>query len=188
MNKSILFLFIVLGLSGTSNAQSGVAVGVGLSLGQTHYDLVNRSAGFLTGWHASISGRLWPGLYYFRPGIELHRISLVTIPQLDPFTNIPSVYLIKVPLQGGVRLVNIEHFELRTQIGLVGTYAMLIEDNDFGLNYDTIEDYQLGALFGLGIDIGPITLDVSREISLTQFYHDQDDFLHYWLISAGLFF
>ena len=107
---------------------------------------------------------------------------------LDPFSNLPAMYLLKFPAQLGLRIVKSENFNLRITGGFQFSYTISIEKNSLGLNHNTITDTQVGALFGAGLDLGPITFDVNFEKGMTEFYTNTGYTSDYILISAGVFF
>ena len=172
---AVLLLFTLL-----SNAQSGAVIGVGASLGYTDNPAVMAKAGALSGWHISVTARLGPDFWYLKPGLELHKIQLESSGVFDPFKESPAMFIVKGPVQLGARIFKVGNLLFRASAGL-GT-------NSLSLDHNTLRDLHLGALGGLGLDIGPFAIDFQFEKGFTELYKSTDYKIDYVTVTTGIFF
>ena len=184
--------FILIGMFGLislgSYSQSGVVASVGLSMAFSDNPLVNKPNELMSGMHASLTGRLGTNNLFLRPGIELHKVKLLSKEMLDPFFFFFAAYFLKIPLQLGYKLINTDAFKFRLMAGGQFTYTAFIEDNELGLDHNSINDVSFGALIGAGLDFGPLAIDVNFEKGLTELYHDTNYKTDYIVVSLGFFF
>ncbi len=188
MKIRFILFFIFLCLQTVPYAQSGLVLGGGISLGYTDNPLTAGDGKVISGFHVSLNGRFGQDIWYLRPGLELHILKLEGEKLLDPFSDKAAMYVLKVPAQIGLRLIKTELFSLRLAGGFVFSYVTSIQENSISLNHDTVTDTQFGSLIGLGIDLGPICLDLHFEKALTELYKDTDYSIDYFFITAGIFF
>lgn len=182
----LLILFVCWGAK--TNGQSGLVLAVGASMGYTDNPATRANGEMLSGFHGSLSGRFGSNYWYVRPGIELHVIKLLPAKLLNPFNDKPAMYLLKVPVQLGIRLIKTDLFKLRVAGGMQFSYVTSIDDNTFNLDHNTITDTQFGALIGAGIDLGPMCFDVNFEKGITELYTNTGYTSDYIFISVGFFF
>lgn len=184
--------FILTGLLGLlslgSYSQSGMVASVGLSMAFSDNPAVNKPDELMSGMHASITGRFGANNLFLRPGLELHKVKLQSKEMLDPFSNLPAAYFLKFPLQIGYKVINTEAFKLRLMGGGQFSYTAFIQENELGLDHNSINDVSLGALVGAGVDFGPLVIDVNFEKGLTALYNDTDYKADYIIVSLGFFF
>ncbi len=188
MIKQFILIALLALISQVNYAQSGVVASVGLSMAFTDNPQTNAPDEVISGMHAGLTGRFGANRLYLRPGLELHKLKLKSKIMLDPFSDLPDVYFLKIPLQLGYKLINTDRFKFRLMAGAQFSYTCFIEENKLGLNHDVINDASFGALVGAGVDFGPLVIDVNFEKGLTAFYHDTDYKTDYILISLGFFF
>ncbi|MBK7810717.1 MAG: hypothetical protein IPI50_05635 [Saprospiraceae bacterium] len=182
----LLLLAIILPILGTG--QSGLVVSAGVSTLKTEYPLVNQSGFWNRGWHLGLTTRLGKDFWYGKVGLELHKIELAGNNRIEIFTDVPSAYFLKFPLQIGARIIKLSGFQLHAMGGLQVTYTAHIDKNPLGLNHGRIRDFTAGWLGNIGIDLGVFTVDVGYEYGLTELYTDTKYRANYWFISGGFFF
>lgn len=180
---AVLLLFTLL-----SNAQSGAVIGVGASLGYTDNPAVMAKAGALSGWHISVTARLGPDFWYLKPGLELHKIQLESSGGFDPFKESPAMFIVKGPVQLGARIFKVGNLLFRASAGLGTNFIWSIEKNTLSLDHNTLRDLHLGALGGLGLDIGPFAIDFQFEKGFTELYKSTDYKIDYVTVTTGIFF
>jgi len=171
-----------------AQAQSGAVISVGYSSGFTDYSLATANGGFMSGWNAGIVGRFGDGKFFIRPGLELHKIYLESANKAELFTDRKSAYFLKIPAQIGYRIINLEKFKLIAMGGVQVSYIWSIQENALGLNHDTMKDFQLGALFGGGIDLGPLVFCVQFEKGLSELYTGTSKKSDYVIYTLGFSF
>lgn len=169
-------------------SQSGMVASVGLSMAFSDNPAVNKPEEVMSGMHASLTGRLGSKNLFLRPGLELHKVKLQSKEMLDPFSNLPAAYFLKIPLQIGYKLINTEAFKFRIMGGGQFSYTAFIEENELGLDHNSINDVSFGALVGAGLDFGPLVIDVNFEKGLSALYHNTDYKADYIFVSLGFFF
>lgn len=182
----ILVLLTSVGIN--LNAQSGFVVAAGASMAYTDNPATSEKGKMISGFHGSLSGRIGCKNWYYRPGLELHVMQFYPEKVLNPFTNKPAMYFLKVPSQIGLRIIKADNFNLRVAGGFQFSFTVSIDDNNDNFNKNTIKDVQTGALIGAGIDLGPISIDVNFEKGLTELYSNTGYTADYLFISAGVFF
>ena len=181
---AVLLLFTLL-----SNAQSGAVIGVGASLGYTDNPAVMAKAGALSGWHISVTARLGPYFWYLKPGLELHKMNLLSSSVFNPFAESnPATYIVKAPVQIGARVFKIGNLLFRASAGIGSNFIWSIEKNTLSLDHNTLRDLHLGALGGLGLDIGPFAIDFQFEKGFTELYKSTDYKIDYVTVTTGIFF
>lgn len=188
MKALILFLSVFLSVLSPVNCQSGLTISVGLTMAFTDNPATNPSGELISGFHGGLNGRFGSNKWYFRPGIELHKVKLHSENLVNPFSEIPSAYFLKVPAQLGLRLIKTENFVFRILGGFQFSYLVSIQDNDFFLDHDTMTDTQIGALIGAGIDLGPLVIDFNFEKGLSELYKNLGYKSDYIYLSAGFLF
>lgn len=188
MINRFIFIGLLSLLSFWSYSQSGMVASVGVSMAFSDNPAVNKPNEVMSGWHASLSGRFGNRNLFLRPGLELHKVKLQSKEMLDPFSNLPAAYFLKIPLQIGYKLINTEAFKLRLMGGGQFCYTAFIEENELGLDHNSINDASFGALVGAGVDFGPLVVDFNFEKGLTALYHDTDYKTDYIFVSIGFFF
>jgi hypothetical protein len=170
------------------NAQSGIVLGAGASMGFTDNPATSEKGQMLSGYHGSLTARLGKNYWYLRPGVEVHKIQLLPHKMLDPFRNEPGMVLLKFPAQLGLRIIKSENFNFRITGGMQFTYILSIEENSQNINFETLKETQFGALVGAGIDLGYITFDVNFEKGMTELYTDTGYTSDYIFVTMGFVF
>ena len=187
--KAIFNLLLILIVSSNlAKTQTGLVLSVGMTMGFTDNPATNPAREVISGFHGSISGRFGADKWYLRPGLELHKVKLQSQNVFDPFTTEASLYMLKIPAQIGYRLIKSNPFSLRLVGGFQFSYIISIQDNDIGLDHDTMKDTQLGTLIGAGIDLGALTVDLNFEKGFTELYTDTGYKSDYIFISLGFLF
>ena len=188
MKIHFLILALFASICVSLNAQSGVVLAAGVSMAYTDNPATSAKGQFISGYHGSLTGRLGADNWYLRPGIELHKMKLLPKKILDPFSDDPSMYLLKFPAQIGVRLLKKDNFNVRIAGGLQFTYTVSVQKNSLDLDLNTITENQFGALIGAGMDLGVMTIDVNFEKGLTELYKGKGYKADYIFVTAGFLF
>lgn len=170
------------------NAQSGIVLGGGATMGFTDNPATSAKGQMLSGYHGSLTGRLGKNYWYLRPGVEVHKVQLLPHKMLDPFRDEPGMVMVKFPAQLGLRLIKTENFNLRITGGMQFTYILSIEDNTENFNFETLQETQFGALVGAGLDLGFMTFDVNFEKGMTELYTDTGYTSDYIFMTVGFLF
>ncbi|HUN15374.1 MAG TPA: hypothetical protein PK622_01110 [Saprospiraceae bacterium] len=187
MKFYVLVFFTLMGFE--IFAQSGAVIGVGASLGYTDNPVVMADAGALSGWHISVTARLGPNFWYLKPGLELHKMNLLSSSVFNPFAESnPATYIVKAPVQIGARVFKIGNLLFRASAGIGSNFIWSIEKNSLNLNHNTMRDLHFGALGGLGIDLGKFAIDFNFEKGFSELYKDTGYKVDYITVTAGLFF
>jgi len=131
------------------------------------------------GWNAGFDLRVGNEMIFFQPGVHIYNINaeLSQNPDLDDVSFLKdetTIQLVKFPIDLGIRLTGGN--------GLINIYAVggitptllagVKESSNIQLREDDINDFNLGANFGAGVDIFFLTFDVRYEIGLKDFYVD----------------
>lgn len=146
------------------------------------------SNGAQSGWHVGLTTRLGEDFWYWRLGLEVHKVNLKSSSTFRLFNDQESAFFVKFPIQLGARVLKRDQFGVHVAAGANASYVWSIEDNNFGLDHNSITDVQLGALVGAGVDFGPLVVDFNFEKGLTKLYTDTDFKADYWFLSLGFFF
>lgn len=143
-----------------------------------------------TGYHFGLDARLFSGTMFFGGGLEYHIVSLLPIENTEYFS--PKTTLGIAKLRGGL---GFNLFQITQKVVLraktYGTFnfnasydAKLSEEKGF----EYVGAYA-GAIGGLGLDIGAITLDFDYEYGLVNAVSDQKDSkMDFYKLSVGIFF
>jgi hypothetical protein len=188
MKTQFILPVIVLFAFTQMHAQNGIVATAGVSMAYTDNPATSAEGEMISGFHVGLSGRIGKQIWYLKPGIELHVMQLKPEKLLNPFTYDPAMYLLKVPAQIGLKLVQKDNFKLRVAGGFQFSFTTSIDNNSEGLNKQTVKDTQLGALIGAGIDLGPVCIDFNFEKGLTELYSNTGYTADYIFISAGFLF
>jgi hypothetical protein len=170
------------------HAQSKVVIGGGISMAYTDNPATSEKGQMINGYHGSLTARFGSTDWYIRPGLELHKMKMLPESTLNPFEDGPYMFILKVPAQLGLRLINTDNFGLRIQGGMQFSYVVSIQKNINNFNHNTITDTQFGALIGGGIDLGFVSIDVNFEKGLTELYTKTGYKSDYIIITAGISF
>ncbi len=187
--RSIPILIFCLLLSMKSAfSQKGLQVYGGLSLMYSENPLTNHSNEAISGYHLGLGGSMGSGLLYFHPGLELHILQQQSFSSLNPFEDLPKLYLVKLPLQAGLRFVHKESFSLRGMTGVSFSIVSSIDKNNLPLDDSNVKDAQYGLLFGGGIDIYALSFDIRFEKGISAFYTEKDYKADFITMSLGFSF
>jgi hypothetical protein len=188
MKVRIILFVLFAGICIAGYSQSGLSVVAGVSMSYTDNPNTSSKGEMINGFHAGLNGRIGRNYWFFKPGVELHVMKFYPEKLLNPFSDKPAMYLIKVPAQIGVRLFKTDFMALRVAGGLQFSFTAGFDNNSDNFNHNTIKDTQLGTLIGAGIDLGPMCIDVNFEKGLTELYTGTGYKADYIFISAGFFF
>jgi hypothetical protein len=188
MKTNLILLVIVIASCTQIRAQNALIISGGVSMAYTDNPATSADGEMISGFHIGLSGRIGKQNWYLKPGVELHIMQLKPEKLLNPFTNDPAMYLLKVPAQIGLKLLQKENFKFRVAGGFQFSFTTSIDKNTEGLNKQTVKDTQLGALIGAGIDLGPVCIDLNFEKGLTELYSNTGYTADYIFISLGFLF
>ncbi len=183
-----LIIALFLSLFAALNAQSGWVIHGGLGFGTTGKAFDKNHEGYLSGWNLGLTSRFGKNVWYLRTGIEYHKYQITASHLLKPFAPGPSFSFLVMPLQAGTRLLKKEYFLFRVFAGLYTSYLLQVDDNTINLNYNTLTDFQFGGSVGIGIDLGPLAVDVAYGRGLTWLNKADKTGLHFTAATIGFLF
>ncbi|MBV6473648.1 MAG: hypothetical protein JPMHGGIA_01941 [Saprospiraceae bacterium] len=170
------------------SSQGSLTASAGMSLMYTNNPKTNPSDDAMSGYLVGLSGRMYKNRFYLQPGVELHVVKLFAQNSLDPFSNLPSAYLVKIPMILGFDLLRSEVFALRAFTGGQLSFTAGVDKTKRGLTRKDVKDAQFGLLFGGGVDFGILNFDVRFEKGLMDFYVQKGYKADFVIFSAGLRF
>lgn len=147
------------------------------------------------GWNAGFDLRVGNDMFFFQPGVHIYNMNaeLSQDPDLDDVSILrdeTTIQLVKFPVNLGMRLTGGN--------GLINIYALggitptllagVRESSNIPLTEDDINDFNLGANVGAGVDLFFLTFDVRYEVGLKDFYTDASGKNNVLTASVGLRF
>ncbi|MFD1139571.1 outer membrane beta-barrel protein [Larkinella insperata] len=173
------------------NVSVGVYMGPNLSTYSTDQDSLGSRArvGYQLGLYVRGGGRLFGQLGAEYVGISSKRYSKddkgASLNQLNSTIN---THYIQVPLQIGYRplMTRSKRTGIRIQAGAELSYLLKADKNDFKLTDADYNQTVINLLGGLGVDLGPITLDVAYHHGIRDAYRVENAKLR--MVSASLGF
>ncbi|MBK9109433.1 MAG: outer membrane beta-barrel protein [Saprospiraceae bacterium] len=181
--RRVLFICCLISTT-VLKGQIGIVAYTGLSLMYTPNPITNPENGFMSGYHFGIKA-LYGKKLFVEPGVSLHIMQQSAQKNLDPFNGNPSIYLLKIPLQMGYRLLETKDFGLRASAGGNLSFTTSVDENVINLNGGSVKDVQFGILLGGGLDFGVLSVDVVFEKGIIPFYALNDYKADFFFISVG---
>ena len=167
-----------------ANFVAGVVLAGNINLGSISDTSVHHK-----GFHAGVDARIGPYGFYLSPGLHYYQIDIQPDNRWQFFSSGPKYHLIKGPINIAYKMFITRQVKFRIKGGLDLNYVLLIDENDAGINFDTVNDAFFGVNLGAGFDISRFTIDFNYESGLTNYIKDQDDSkLNFFSASIGFFF
>ena len=122
-------------------------------------------AGFNIGFHFRFGDR-----FQFEPGIHYatHGVGFNNARGKDTLDRVP-MHFIKIPLLANVNIVNSDFFRLRVYGGWMNNILLKVDNNAF-LSKEDFNVYTGGIHFGTGLDVTGLTIDLSYEVGMMDFF------------------
>ncbi len=176
--KKLFFSLVVVFLSmGVLQAQKSVNILVGLNGTSLEFQQGNQffEDKLHLGWHAGVNFRFGDRLY-FQPGLMFYSTNLSVSGNnatIDDVFDKRSVNIIKLPLAVGFDVLRLDWISLRAYAGGTLNTILSVEKNFF-LDKSDFNSFYYNALLGIGVDLGPITVDLNYEPGLSDMIKDVD--------------
>lgn len=176
--KKLIFSFMVVFLSmGVLQAQKNVNLLVGLNGTSLEYQQGNNffEDKLHLGWHAGVNFRFGDRLY-FQPGLMFYSTNISvsnSSATIDDIFENRSINILKLPLAVGLDVLRLDWINLRAYAGGTLNTVLSVEKNFF-LQKSHFNSFYYNALLGVGVDLGPVTVDVNYEPGLSDMIKDVD--------------
>ncbi|MBP9133926.1 MAG: PorT family protein [Saprospiraceae bacterium] len=108
--------------------------------------------------------------FQFAPGIHyaIHGMAFDGALAADSLDRI-ALHLIKIPLLANVNVINSNFFRLRLYGGWMNNILLKVDNNKY-LAKEDMNIYTGGILFGTGVDLSGLTLDLSYEVGMLDMF------------------
>lgn len=143
------------------------------------------------GYQLGFNLRLGEGKFYFQPGVKWHRVgtALKSKSQLDDnfnFEDNVDVNSVQIPALVGLRIINTKLLGLRANAGVALSLVTSVNDNAFGLKKEDYQEKIWGGIFGIGVDLLIITVDLNYELGLSKVFENASEAKNnVWRFEAG---
>jgi hypothetical protein len=183
-------LFAGLCLVSPAHGQNGINFVSGLVLaGDVNLNSVSDTASHRKGFHVGVDARIGPYGFFLNPGLHYYNIEIVPNTGFNFLSDGPRYHIIKGPLNIAYKMFITRKFKFRIKGGLDINYVLLIDENDYGISFENVNDAYFGLNLGAGFDISRFTIDVNYESGLTNSLTDDDNSrINYFSASLGFFF
>jgi opacity protein-like surface antigen len=196
--KKYIFLFLCCLLSGAAFAQVpifsiGPKIGANYSTLRNIRDDVRLSSGYFTGFAGGLFARvnirrlyIQPEVYFSQKGSNFTFQQQSTTASHEGKVRLTSI---DVPLLVGIRLIDLEVFNLRAMAGPVFTNIMDESKNDLeelDPNNYKFNKSNAGYQAGLGLDVGNVTVDLRYEGGLNKINSNFNQRSSLFHLSVGL--
>ncbi|HPK08896.1 MAG TPA: hypothetical protein PK147_06310 [Saprospiraceae bacterium] len=177
MFRILSTVLLFFGLINYSISQSGANVYGGVAIGQSQDNFISQSGQSHSGFLVGLDGRLVGDDMYFLAGVQYATLSLVSEESLSFFSSTNKMKMIKGRIGVGFNLIRFsESFAIRSK--LLGSFNFI---NDFdnarlpapSTGYASVNDGYLGAVTGLGVDLGIFTFDVEFEYGVMNVFYQK---------------
>lgn len=179
MKRTILICLSILcfGSLAFSQTQFNIKGGVNFTQVQEDYEdgEIDGKTGYQIGFETRFGDRFYvsPGLYYFQ---HQSRINFVEVDG-NPI-NIPDYKVdfngLRVPIFFGGDLIEGENWGLRAYTGPNASFVLSTNDGLPGYEDDAFRDVLWGYNLGVGVDLGIITVDLSKEWRLNNVFDGEN--------------
>lgn len=175
MKRTILICLSILCIGSLAYSQTQFNVKGGLNFTQTKEDYadgeIDGKTGFQIGFETRFGDRLYfsPGLYYFEHQSRINFVEIDGGPVDIPDYKVDFNGL-RVPIFIGGDLIQGPNWGLRAYTGPNASFIMSTNDGLPGFEDDAFSDVLWGYNFGVGVDLGIITLDLSKEWRLNNVF------------------
>lgn len=159
----------------------------------THfYENINvkvQSGDFHHGWQIGITGQFAKNSWILCPEFNYYRTPMTATESLKQFYKKETYFHVSqlsATLQN--QLLKFNKLGIRAGSGLSANYFIYVEENDLGINYDTVSDLFASFHLILGLDISNIRLNMRFEYGLNSIYKTFDTHFRGLVLGAGFFF
>ena len=173
--KKTLILIVILVL--TSSSRAGVTVTPQAGVNGTYLtsDLADIAYSAQVGYQFGLNVRLG-GFFHIQPGVYWQRSQKELLFTLADIQDDVLFDQINVPLLFGIKPIPLKLLELRINTGPSVSFVTSVGDNLVGLEKEDFKSPVWGLVFGVGVDILFISVDVNYELGLTNLIDtDSDD-------------
>jgi len=185
----IIIVFLLLVSYQYGIAQNGADFKFGPVLLQTESAKFTKSSQYHNGWQIGIKARFGRDRFYFNPGFFYRTVQLSSSPNINPFQAKEKMTLLNFPVDMGIRIIRSQTFSMRLFSGVSLNYIQSIEENNLGLNLDSVNDVHFNGDIGIGFDIYWLTIDAVFEKGLLNIFKDDKPSKgDYFNVSLGFFF
>lgn len=182
--KLLGFLFLNL-LFCELSAQNELHIDGGLSVMYTEHPAVNPSNHANSGYHFGMKGRMGKTRLFFQPGISFHVLKMKALPNLDPFAEGSEMYLLKIPLQAGFKILRNDRFALSALAGGQAGFITAVDKGDTVFGREDVNDVNFGFLVGGAIDLGVLRVSVNFEKGASAFFKLENYKSDFVFVSLG---
>ena len=133
------------------------------------------------GWNAGIDFRVHANRFFIQPGVHYFNSSVDVVSKdtlsTNNFTDGPRIHSLKVPLLVGLYLTRATQsfFKFNIKGGVVGNYLIDVDKNDLpAFTKRNMEEYSYGLNGGIGLEFGPIVIDLSHEWGMSNMFKTGD--------------
>lgn len=193
MKRTILICLTMLlvGSLAYSQAQFNIKGGVNVTQAKDDYEdgEIDGKTGYQIGFETRFGDRFYvsPGLYYFQhqSNIDFTESDLIDLPDYKvDFSGL------RVPLFIGGDLIKNENWGIRAYTGPNASFVLNTNDDLPGYEDDAFEDVLWGYNLGVGVDLGIITIDLSKEWRLNNVFDGETPEFknNIYYLSAGILF
>lgn len=175
------------------NAQSGANVYLGLISGKTKDNVVSKDGELHYGYLVGLDARIAGDDMYFLIGGQYATLSLFSEDGAQFFSGENKMKQFKLRIGIGFNIARLsDNITLRSKI--LGSFDFLSSYDESGfpdnlVGYEQVNDGYLGAVTGVGLDIGIFTIDLEYELSaLNAFYKQPDTKYNTFSLTTGVRF
>lgn len=185
----IIALILTATLQIQAQGKGGAIIYSGITSATSEDEFLTPEGTAITGYHVGLDARLFSGTMFFGGGVQYHKLTLLATPEAEYFSPKKSHNLVKTRFGLGFNIHQFTH--------LIILRAKAYGSFNFNLEYDpemVPSGYEYtgayaGAIGGIGLDIGFISIDVEYEKGLVNALSQRSDSkLDIWTLSLGVFF
>ncbi len=176
MKRIIVSCLLIMSAMSFAYSQAQFNLKGGLNFTQVSEDYqdgeIDGKAGFQIGFETRLGDQVYisPGIYYFQHQSRINfvddgDVNIVDLPDYDV-----DFKGIRIPVHIGVDVIKGENWGLRAFTGPNASFILSTNDGLPGYEDDAFRDILWGYNAGVGVDLGIITLDVSREWRLNNVF------------------
>lgn len=175
-------IVLTLGLIAVTASFLMAQVAINPKVGINYYDISDESGEISTdgkgGFHLGLDLR-FGDLFYIQPGLHYYSLDAEYIDEgpLDFLTDDIRLQSIRIPVTLGTSFLrfNDGNVKLRAQAGIVGLFPLNVDDNDFLIDTDDFRTTTFGAVAGIGMDLGILTLDITYDFGMTDTFNNDSN-------------
>lgn len=180
-----------------SFAQVTVNPKVGLNVSALDAKLQDLDAEVRAGWNAGLDLRIGEGFFFLNPGVHYYSYTarLLKENEIDNPEDIKlkdetTIQSVRLPLNVGFRLTGDNGLlGIHAKGGITPSYVLGVnEKENFDFNVKDLNRFNYGANLGVGIDIAFLTVDVTYEIGLKDYFQSAEGRNNMLTASVGIKF